>query len=405
VSAVAARPAGLAANARLAFAGDLASKAAQVGTLVVAARLLPTRELAALGICLTVGTVLTAVLDAGVSTVLVRDCAADPRSGYASASAATRTRMPLALASVAACVAAGAAMGRPLEALLVALSAILGAAALTLYAVFRAAQRLETEAAQKLVAAVVTFGATCALAVHRPTAAAILVGLALGPAVTLPGLVLRARLFRGVRSVDRIVRRAAPFGAMALATLLYYRSPTLILGATRPAADVATYTLASTIAFGLLLVPNAITTALLPRLSAHGDARDAQRALARTLQLWAALTLVVALGAEFVVPAVFGERYAGAVEPLVILLLAGFAIGISGVIGTVIVARRGCAALAVQIGVCLAVNLALGALLIPRFGAVGAAVDTVVTELLAVVLLAREVPGLVVPSLLKALGR
>jgi O-antigen/teichoic acid export membrane protein len=405
LSAVAVRPASLATNARLALLGDLASKAAQLGTLVLAARVLPTRELAALGISLTVATVLTAALDAGVSTVLVRDCAGDPRRGWASAGAAARARLPLALAALAACAVGGFVVERPLEAMLVAALAILGAAALTLYAVFRAAQTLETEAAQKLTSAAVTFAGVCALALHRATAAAILVGLALGPAVTFPGLVVRARRFRGAGAVTRVVRGAAPFGALALATMLYYRAPTLILGATRPAADTASYTLASTVAFGLLMVPNAITTALLPRLSADGDREPARRALARTLQLWAGLAVVVAGAAELAVPAVFGERYAGATGPLVILLSAGFAIGISGVIGTVIVARRGCAALVVQVGACLVLNIGLGAVLIPRFGANGAAADTVVTELLAVLLLARQVPGLVLPSFLKALGR
>jgi O-antigen/teichoic acid export membrane protein len=405
LSAVAARATSVAANARLALVGDLASKAVQLGTLVLAARLLPTRELAALGICLTVATVLTAALDAGVSTVLVRDCAADPRSGWASAAAAGRARVPLALAALAACVVGGAVIGRPLEALLVAMLALLGAAALTLYAVFRAAQTLETEATQKLTAAAATFAGVGALALNEPTAAAILAGLALGPALTMPSLALRARRFRGAEAVTRVVRSAAPFGALALATMLYYRAPTLMVGATRPAADTASYTLASTVAFGLLMVPNAITTALLPRLSADADGEPARQALARTLQLWAGLSVVVAGGAAFVVPAVFGERYAGATGPLVILLLAGFAIGISGILGTVIVARRGCAALVQQVGACLALNIGLGAVVIPWLGADGAAADTVVTEVLAVVLLARQVPGFVIPSFLRALGR
>jgi O-antigen/teichoic acid export membrane protein len=405
VSAVAARPASLATNARLALIGDVASKAAQLAVMVLAARLLPTRELAALGICLTLATVLTIGLDAGVSTVLVRECASDPRRGWASAGAAVRVRLPFALVAVAACAAGGFTLSRPLDALLVAGLAILGAAALTLYAVFRAAQTLETEAEQKLMAAAVTFPAAGALALHRPTAAAVLVGLALGPALTLPGLVLRARRYSGAGAVARLLRNAAPFGAIGLATMLYYRAPTLILGATRPASDTASYTLASTVAFGLLMVPNAITTALLPRLSADGDGEPARRALARTLQLWAGLAGIVGVAAHFVVPSVFGERYAAATGPLVVLLLAGFAIGVSGVIGTVIVARRGCTALVVQVAACLVLNIGLGAILIPWLGPSGAAADTVVTELLAVALLARQVPGLVGQSLARALGR
>lgn len=403
MSALAARSASLATNARLALIGDAASKAAQLAVLVLAARVLPTRELAALGICLTLATVLTVFLDAGVSTVLVRDCASDPRAGWASARAAVRVRLPLALAAVASCAVGGFVLSRPLDAVLLAAVAILGAGALTLYAVFRAAQTLETEARQKLMAAAVTVAAVGALALRRPTASAVLAGLTLGPALTLPGLVLRARRHRGARAVARVLRSAAPFGALGLGTMLYYRAPTLILGATRPPGDTASYTLASTVAFGLLMVPNAITTALLPRLSADGDGEPARRALARTLQLWAVLALVVGVAARFVVPSVFGERYADATGPLVILLLAGFAIGISGVIGTVIVARRGCAALVVQVGACLVLNIALGALLIPWLGPTGAAVDTVVTEVVAVVVLARQVPGLVGQSFVRAL--
>src|SRR5437667_27121 len=83
-----ARHASRATNARLALVGDVASKAAQLGVMVLAARLLSTRELAVFGICLTLATVLTVALDAGVSTVLVRECASRPRRGWASAAAA-----------------------------------------------------------------------------------------------------------------------------------------------------------------------------------------------------------------------------------------------------------------------------------------------------------------------------
>src|SRR5919204_6364255 len=162
LSAVAARPASLATNARLALIGDAAAKVSQLSVMVLAARLLPTRELAALGVCLTVATVLTAALDAGVATVLVRECAADPRRGWASVEAACRIRLPFAVAAVVGCTAAGIVLDRPLDALLLAGLALLGTAGLTLCAVFRGAQALETEAEQKLAAAAVTLAAVAA---------------------------------------------------------------------------------------------------------------------------------------------------------------------------------------------------------------------------------------------------
>jgi O-antigen/teichoic acid export membrane protein len=74
-------------------------------------------------------------------------------------------------------------------------------------------------------------------------------------------------------------------------------------------------------------------------------------------------------------------------------------VGVSGVLGTVLLAQRRTALLAAQVAVSLAVNLALGALLVPRFGAEGAAWATLATESAALVMLApaaaRALPGLV----------
>ena len=293
-------------------------------------------------------------------------------------------------------------LGSPLEGLLVLASGAVGAALIGLLAVFRAAQELAVEAEARLAAAVLSLVAVAALAI----ADAVRRGRARRPDPRPRVRAPRARLARpsdaGKAGGWALLRDGAPFGLMALGTLLYYRTPTLILARTRPAADTAAYTLASTVAFGLLAIPNAITTALLPKLSGLAEA-DEQRALARkalgwTLQLWAVTALVVGILGEPLFAAVFGARYASAATPLLILLGGGLAIGASGAIGTVLVARRGTRALAVQVGAALALNIALGAVLIPRYGQNGAAVDTLVTELVALALVARagarSLPGL-----------
>ena len=63
-----------------------------------------------------------------------------------------------------------------------------------------------------------------------------------------------------------------------------------------------------------------------------------------------------------------------------------------------LVAWRGTAALAAQVAAALALNVVLGAVLIPRYGQNGAAVDTLLTELVALALVARagarSLPGL-----------
>src|SRR5262249_3791235 len=146
---------------------------------------------------------------------------------------------------------------------------LLAAASLSLLAVYRARQDLSVEAGQKLVGGVLSMGAAAFLMAGHHEAAAALAGLAIGPLVTLPSLATRLwtrRVPAGVPSPRLVLVDSLPFGAMALAIVAYYRTPTLILGAFGSHSAVARYTIASTLGFGSLAVGNAITTGLLPRL-------------------------------------------------------------------------------------------------------------------------------------------
>src|SRR5262249_13062194 len=72
------RPRSVANNASLAFTGDATTKVAGLIAIVALARILPTAEMARYGVALAAATILTTVLDAGGSTVIVRDGASDP---------------------------------------------------------------------------------------------------------------------------------------------------------------------------------------------------------------------------------------------------------------------------------------------------------------------------------------
>jgi O-antigen/teichoic acid export membrane protein len=94
----------------------------------------------------------------------------------------------------------------------------------------------------------------------------------------------------------------------------------------------------------------------------------------------------------------FAPRYEDALVPLLLLLAGTVVIGINGVLGTVLIVRRRTSIVSLQVGASLAVNAALAVALVPRFGANGAAVSTLVTELVALAILAaaalRFAPGL-----------
>jgi O-antigen/teichoic acid export membrane protein len=236
--------------------------------------------------------------------------------------------------------------------------------------------------------------------VARPAASTVLAAFVLAQLLALPPALVASRRLGAPthrRPVVETLRATAPFALMTIATLAYYRAGTLLLAALRPAADTADFTIASNVALGLLVLPNAITTGLLPSLSAvrspHERVRTARRTLAWTIGLCLGLLLAAGLVAPLLITLVFGGRYNGAATPLFVLLAADLLIAISGVLGTMLIANRRVRPVAAQVMICLAVNLACGVVLVRAFGATGAAVATLVTEAVAVTLLLVAVRG------------
>jgi len=397
---------GLAANSAFALAADLAGKSSTVAVTAVSARMLPTDRFALLATCLAAAALLTSVLDAGAQTLLTRDGArsADARGSLLRALALGR--LPFAAAGLLAAVLVGTALHRPLEAVLTFALSLAYATGMSLTGVLRAAQDLRPEAEWKLVNGVLSVAAVVPAVLYRPTAATVLGALTAAAAISLCLLVPASRSaarFGAAASARRALRSAIPLGLLALATIAYYRSGVLALSLVGSPSDTAAFAIASNVAFGLLAVPNAVTTGLLPRLSAEtSETRRvavARRALAWTLVLSAALVLATATIGPSLLGLVFGARYSAAATPLVLLGVGVLLISASGVLGTLLVCVRRLWPLGAQVGVSLVVNVAALAVLVPPLGASGAALATVACEAAALAFLGafvwRILPGLV----------
>jgi O-antigen/teichoic acid export membrane protein len=396
---------GVAQNSVLAFVGDVASKAGALLVVLVAARSLSVEKFSILATGLASAAILGALLDLGAATLITRDGARSEAARGGLFRALAEGRTPLAIGVLCVAPLVGFALGHPLTAIAVAALAISGTLASSVLALFRSSQDIAPEALQRLGCALLSIVsvALCSLLLPRP--GLLLAALAASILVTLPALAPRARAsadFTSGMSPVRALRRAAPIGLLALATIAYYRSGTIALAVLADPTQTAAFTVAASIAFGLLLLPNAITTALLPRLSAETD-RDRLVASARPALGWtivlATLVSVVAAGVgPFVVPFVLGAGYTAAVTPFVLLCLGLPVIAASGVIGTALLSLGRIRALGVQVACTLAVNLVALALLVPPLGAVGASLATIACELTGLALLVhvarRDLPGL-----------
>jgi O-antigen/teichoic acid export membrane protein len=190
------------------------------------------------------------------------------------------------------------------------------------------------------------------------------------------------------RPSAEMARRIYTFGTRgqmgSLLTLFNLRLNFLFVAAIAGPAALGIYAVAAKYAEVVRVVPIAANWVLYPRFAtsdAVGAANLANRMIPRALAVTASGALLLALAASVVVPPLFGSIFEGAVVPAQILLVGLAAEGAAGVITAFMFGRGrpGLNSLAAGLGV--AVTIVLDLILIPRLGAVGAAIASSVAYL------------------------
>jgi O-antigen/teichoic acid export membrane protein len=227
------------------------------------------------------------------------------------------------------------------------------------------------------------YGLLLALGVRDMTA---IIG-ALLLADTATGVFAWTRLFRrgffvGIaRPSLEMARRIYTFGTRgqlgSLLSLLNLRLDFVFVAAIAGPAALGIYAVASKYAEVLRLVPIAANWILYPRFARSEAAvakASSRRLIPRALAVTAMTAVPLALAAGTVVPTLFGRTFDGAVVPAQILLIGLAAEGAAGVVTAFLYGRGrpGLNSLAAATG--LVVTLILDVILIPRLGAVGAAI-------------------------------
>lgn len=223
------------------------------------------------------------------------------------------------------------------------------------------------------------------LAMGASGTAAIIAGLVIadvGTSTLAWRRLVRRGLLRGARRPSLALgRRVYWFGMRAhfgvVLSLLNLRFDFAILSALAGPATVGVYAIASKYAELLRLLPLALTYVLYPGYAKEEPAEAARKAralLPRTGMLTAAAAIPLGLSAAVLIPALYGNEFRGAIIPVYILLVGLAGEGIGGVITPFLygVGRPGLNSAAMAVGVSVTVLLDL--VLIPRLGAVGAAI-------------------------------
>jgi O-antigen/teichoic acid export membrane protein len=201
------------------------------------------------------------------------------------------------------------------------------------------------------------------------------------------GLQWRARLPQPLRS--RVLRYGVMLAALVVLNgIVWKRSELLFLGRFHGPEQMAFYAVPFAIAERLsLLLPGALLGVLLPGLTYAYGAADPERFSAmfsQALQYLAMLTLPICLLGISLAPGlirlVYGPRFGGAIAVLQILLIA-MAFGVLGQAASAALLGMERQGWLLKTGAAAAVvSIALNLLLIPPYGAVGAAVANTLTQ-------------------------
>ncbi|HEV8588570.1 MAG TPA: polysaccharide biosynthesis C-terminal domain-containing protein [Pyrinomonadaceae bacterium] len=174
-----------------------------------------------------------------------------------------------------------------------------------------------------------------------------------------------------------------------MAGAIIFRADLLIVNHFRGAAEAGVYGVASQFSFLLLMLPGVIATLLFPRVAASQDTRgEFAVQVTRHTTVIMLMTCGAAAALSFMLPLIYGARFADATVQLLILLPGIFLVGLESVLVQHFTGTGLPVAIPVFWLVTLGCNIGLNLLLVPKFGARGAAATSTVSYALIFLLVA-----------------
>src|SRR6266511_1590128 len=183
------------------------------------------------------------------------------------------------------------------------------------------------------------------------------------------------------RILDRagraIVRLAFAMGAVQIVNLIGYRVELFVLEHFKGLAQVGIYSIAMQAAEAIWLVPAAVASAVTGPAVHESDERAARlirNACGKGLLYTSTIALAIGAAAPFVIPLIFGDDFRSATRPLALLLPGVVAYAPVSILVVYLSIRSGRPRLSLVVSVIgLVVTAAMSLVLIPPYGASGAA--------------------------------
>jgi O-antigen/teichoic acid export membrane protein len=203
-----------------------------------------------------------------------------------------------------------------------------------------------------------------------------------------------------------LIRTSLPFGLIGFALGLSYKFDTILLNIYRGDVETGLYNAAYNLVFSSVVLSNVINTALYPSLTrkVSDSPEDLPRLFESFLRYLLLIALPIAIGiwsiADKVITFLYSNAYASSTQVLQIIIWVIPLMYLSEYLGYIVIIGNKEGRVARAIIISTTFNIALNLFLIPRYGYVAAAIMTVVTEGILVLLHLWTLRGMVnIPKL------
>ncbi len=378
--------------------GNLAVKPAWFLFLLLSTRYLGPVEFGKYMYAISFVAIIGVILEGGVDLLIVREVAARPHEFAIIAAHSIALKVILAFLSIGVAYAAALAVHPSPDTvnviMLAAVYSSCNSLMLHFRSVFRAFEVMKYEAhsiiAEKLLV-IVCCGAALLINLHAETfTLGYAVAYTLAAAATFWSL---KKHFGGIQfRIDpaylwkNILRPALPFALMNIFVILYFRSGTIILrGVTHSEESVGYFNSGYRLIESYMMFPTILVAPLYPVFSRRGTETSYLQKIARDSlrTIWAVSALVsipIAVFHREVTLLLYGDGYLGGATSVGILGLATIPIGMTFLTGIIIAATGKQGKSNLFIFMVTVLNVALNFVMIHRLGVTGAALTTLITE-------------------------
>jgi O-antigen/teichoic acid export membrane protein len=372
---------------------DLAAKGALFAITIVAARRLSPIGFGIFSLGSTLGWMLAVATDFGMQLHLAREVSRRPEAAARLLRAWLRMRLVTTAVALVAVVAVLARFVDTASAVPIALLALVYACSGLvefLHYFYRGLSRTDVESSLTLWQRGGTLVCGLGALAWRPDVTVLAIAMLLPVAITL---VVSAGIASGIRTpaVDArqvsyvtaaVMRRdVLPIGAGILFSALYFRIDVFLVQRWAGTESVALYNAVFRLVEALRLFPAAVVAVMLPALCRATDRQPLMRMVGPMTACAVATTTLLFAAAGWLVPLVYGPRYAAAVPAFRVLLLSFPLLTLNLALTHQLVGWDGQRAFAVICALALVVNLGLNRQLIPALSIEGASWATFGTEL------------------------